>query len=146
MIRGLVRAVLLVIVVVAIAAFLFGYRWASDDGVIEREPVIGTTGNDIDERVDVDSAREVGADVGERVAEGTNQAQRLANDAGITARIKSKMALDEIVEAADIDVDTANGVVTVSGKVASAAERDRALQLARETRGVKSVVDRLSTR
>jgi hyperosmotically inducible protein len=142
MIRGLIRAVLLMIVVVAIAAFLFGYRWASDDGLsVERDPVVGTTG---DGDVDVSSAREVGAEVGETVAVGANEAQRLANDAGVTARIKSKMALDEIVEAADIDVDTSDGVVTLTGNVASAAERDRAVRLARETQGVTSVVDRLS--
>lgn len=141
MIRGLVRGVLLVIVVVAIAAFLIGYRWSNDDVTVS-EPVVGTTGGD----VDVDSAREIGADVGERVAEGTNEVQRVATNAAVTARIKSKMALDEIVEAADIDVDTANGVVTLTGSVASAAERERALQLARETQGVTSVVDRLDVR
>lgn len=146
MIRGLVRGVLLVIVVVAIAAFVIGYRWADTDAIVEREPVVGTTGDRTGGTVDVDSAREIGAEVGERVADGTNQAQRLATDAGITARIKSKMALDEIVEAADLDVDTNNGMVTVSGTVASAAERERALQLARETQGVTSVVDRLSAR
>jgi hypothetical protein len=141
MIGGLIRTVVLVIVVVAIAAFFIGYRWA-DDGVVERDPVVGTTGDE----VDIDTARDVGADVGQRVAEGTNQAQRAATNAGITARIKSKMALDEIVEAADIDVDTANGLVTLTGTVASTAERDRALQLARETSGVTSVVDRLTIR
>ena len=141
MIRGLVRAVLLVVVVVALAAFLFGYRWASDDVVVS-EPVVGTAGDG----VNVDSAREVGAEVGEKVAEGANQAQRIADNGAITARIKSKMALDEIVEAADIDVDTSNGVVTLTGSVASAAERQRALQLARETQGVSSVIDRLDVR
>jgi osmotically-inducible protein OsmY len=142
MIRGLIRAVLVVIVVVAIAAFLIGYRWANDDVVMEREPVVGTTGG----AVDVNDAREVGAKVGETVAEGTNEARRLAEDGAITARIKSKMALDEIVEAIDIDVDTRAGVVTLSGAVTSAAERERALQLARETSGVTSVVDRLALR
>ena len=141
MIRGLVRGVLLVIVVVALAAFLIGYRWANDD-VVESEPVVGTTGDG----VNVDSARQVGAEVGEKVAEGANQAQRIADNAAITARIKSKMALDETVEAADIDVDTSNGVVTLTGSVASAAERQRALQLARETQGVSAVVDRLDVR
>src|SRR5688572_379837 len=138
MIRGLVRGVLLVIVVVALAAFLIGYRWANDDAV-ESEPVVGTTGG----AVDVGSARAAGAEVGERVAEGANEAQRLAANGAITARIKSKMALDDVVEAADIDVDTSNGVVTLTGSVASAAERERALRLARETQGVSSVVDRL---
>jgi osmotically-inducible protein OsmY len=142
MIRGLIRGVLLVIVVVAIAAFLIGYRWADDDVAVEREPVVGTTGGP----VSVDGAREVGAEVGERVAEGTNEARRLAADGAITARIKSKMALDEIVEAADIDVDTNGGTVTLSGRVASTAERERAVQLARETSGVTSVNDQLTLR
>ncbi len=141
MIRGLVRAVLLVVVVVALAAFLIGYRWANDEVVVS-EPVVGTTGNGIN----VDSAREVGAKVGERVAIGASQAQQIADNAAITARIKSKMALDDIVEAADINVDTSNTVVTLTGSVASAAERQRALQLARETQGVSSVVDRLDVR
>ena len=141
MIGGLVRGVLIVIVIVALGAFLIGYRWADDD-VVESEPVVGTTGG----TVDVGSARAAGAAVGERVAEGANEAQRLAANAAITTRIKSKMALDEIVEAANIDVDTSNGVVTLTGPVASAEERERALRLARETEGVSSVVDRLDVR
>lgn len=139
MIRGLIRAVLLVIVIVAIAAFLIGYRWANDD-VVEREPVVGTTGG----AVDVDDAREVGARVGETVAAGTNEAKQLAEDGAVTARIKSKMALDEIVEAIDIDVDTKGSVVTLTGQVRSEAGRRCALQLARETSGVTTVVDRLT--
>jgi hyperosmotically inducible periplasmic protein len=47
------------------------------------------------------------------------------------------------VRARDIDVDTSNGLVTLSGVVRSAAERDRALRLARETEGVTEVQDRL---
>ncbi|MBM3821043.1 MAG: hypothetical protein FJW14_18785 [Acidimicrobiia bacterium] len=54
MIRGLIRAVLLVIVIVAIAAFLIGYRRAGDD-VVEREPVVGTTGGGVDVDIDVDT-------------------------------------------------------------------------------------------
>ena len=141
MLRGLVRAVLLIIVVVAIAAFVIGYRWSSDDVAVS-EPVVGTAGDG----VNVNSAREVGAAVGETVAEGANQAQRIADNAAITARIKSKMALDEIVEAADIDIDTTNGMVTLTGTVASATECERAVRLAKETQGVTSVIDRLDVR
>jgi osmotically-inducible protein OsmY len=64
-------------------------------------------------------------------------------DGSITAKIKAKMALDDSVKALDIDVDTRGGTVTVSGIVASTAQRDRALQLARETEGVTQVVDKL---
>jgi hyperosmotically inducible protein len=82
--------------------------------------------------------------VGEAVAEGANEAQRAAEAGTITAKIKAKMALDDRVKAAKIDVDTAGSVVTLSGRVSSDAERARAVQLARETDGVTSVVDELT--
>jgi osmotically-inducible protein OsmY len=43
-------------------------------------------------------------------------------------------------------VDTTDGVVTLSGRVDSAAARERAVQLARETAGVRSVTDQLQVR
>jgi hyperosmotically inducible protein len=68
------------------------------------------------------------------------------SDTALTAKIKSKMALDDHVEARDIDVDTAATIVTLSGVVRSSDERDRALRLARDTEGVTKVVDRLRVR
>jgi osmotically-inducible protein OsmY len=53
------------------------------------------------------------------------------------------MALDDLVQARTIDVDTKDGNVTLSGRVRIPAERERALLLARETAGVRNVVDRL---
>jgi osmotically-inducible protein OsmY len=141
MVRTLLRVVLLIIILAAVAAFFFGYRMASSD---DGEPTfaVGTSGRS----VDVGSAREAGAEIAEKVAVGANAAERLAASAALTAKIKSKMALDDLVEAARIDVDTAEGVVRLSGTVGSQAERDRALQLARETEGVTSVVDELTIR
>ena len=56
------------------------------------------------------------------------------------------MALDDTVKALDVDVDTSGSTVTVTGMVDSAAQRERVLQLARETAGVTTVVDRLRVR
>ena len=53
------------------------------------------------------------------------------------------MALDDLVQARTIDVDTQNGNVTLTGRVRTKPERERALLLARETAGVRNVVDRL---
>jgi osmotically-inducible protein OsmY len=50
------------------------------------------------------------------------------------------------VKALAIDVTTEDGHVTLTGSVRSAAERERALALARETAGVKSVRDQLRMR
>ena len=60
-------------------------------------------------------------------------------DAGITTAVKTKMALDDTVKARDIDVDTIEGVVTLRGSVESAAQRERAVRLARDTEGVATV-------
>ena len=54
------------------------------------------------------------------------------------------MALDDHVSAGDINVNTTNGRVTLTGKIASEEERRRAVELARDTRGVQSVDDRLT--
>lgn len=138
MIRALLRIVLVLIVVAAAAAFFFGYRIA--DRGSAPDPVVGTSGDSIN----VDRAREAGAKVGSVVAEGANEAQRRAADAALTAKIKSKMLLDDKIDAAAINVDTANRVVTLTGVVGSLQERERAVQLARETEGIEQVVDRLA--
>jgi hyperosmotically inducible protein len=65
------------------------------------------------------------------------------SDSALTAKIKSKMALDDQVNARAINVDTAASVVTLRGRVGSKHQRDRAVDLARETVGVVRVIDRL---
>jgi hyperosmotically inducible periplasmic protein len=142
MIRALLRVLLLLIVVAAVPAFFFGYRFGGRDRLDGSDSAIGTSGA----QVDVDRAKEAGARVGETVAEGANKVERVASDAALTAKIKSKMALDDTIAAIDIDVDTSGAVVTLNGYVHDAQQRDRALQLARETKGVVSVVDRLTIR
>jgi len=68
------------------------------------------------------------------------------SDSALTAKIKSKMALDDHVEARDINIDTSATIVTLTGIVKSNDERDRAVRLARDTEGVTKVVDRLQVR
>ena len=145
MIRALLRVILIVIIVVGVAAFFFGYRWADNgvDPVVDRP--IGTTGAR-DTSIDTSRARETGAQIGEKVAVGVNAAERAAANGAVTAKIKSKMALDDTVKALAIDVDTNGSVVTLNGRVSSEAEHRRAVQLARETEGVTSVVDNLVVR
>jgi osmotically-inducible protein OsmY len=61
------------------------------------------------------------------------------DDATITARVKTALLNDPQVSGLRIDVDTAKGVVTMSGIVRSAAEEQRAIQLARQVDGVRDV-------
>jgi hyperosmotically inducible protein len=67
-------------------------------------------------------------------------------DAGLSSKVKSKLVADDTVKAYKIDVDTRDHVVTLTGSVDRQAEKDRALQLARETKGVREVVDMISVR
>jgi len=64
-------------------------------------------------------------------------------DAWITAKIQAKYFLDADVKGHDINVDTTEGVVTLSGSVESAEQKLEAEQIARETEGVDRVVNQL---
>ena len=65
------------------------------------------------------------------------------SDAALSARIKTAFAADSLVKARDIKVDTMRGVVTLNGTVNSTAERDKAISIARNTKGVLEVKDNL---
>lgn len=65
-------------------------------------------------------------------------------DAGITTKVKSKLAADDTVKAYQIDVDTKDKVVTLSGNVDNQAAKDQAVALARGTEGVADVVDNIT--
>lgn len=100
--------------------------------------------------IDAEAAKRQAARVANQAAAKASDAAHKLGDtmgeSGLTAKIKSKMALDDHVNANAINVDTSGSVVTLSGRVGSKAERDRALRLARDTLGVTRVVDRLQVR
>ena len=84
----------------------------------------------------------------------TDEAQRKAGDAAdrsgdavsnaaLTTKVKTKFLADDRVSGLKIDIDSNNGVVTLTGTVRSAAEKNAAVALAKDTEGVKSVIDRL---
>ncbi len=66
------------------------------------------------------------------------------DDARITTTIQAKYFTSGNVKGRRIDVDTRGGVVTLRGEVASEAEREEALRVARETEGVQRVEDMLT--
>jgi hyperosmotically inducible protein len=66
-----------------------------------------------------------------------------ADDRLISSKVKAKLAGDPEINPFNIDVDTVEGVVTLTGRVDDAATRDEAVKHARETSGVRDVVDRI---
>ena len=75
-----------------------------------------------------------------------NRTEEAVASAAVTSKIKAKMALDDLVKASGINVDTEGHVVTLTGTVASKDEQRRALRIATETSGVTKVVNHLKVR
>src|SRR6266849_3787600 len=140
-----VRALLLSLVIILVAFVAFSYLTGTASWRYPHAQPgnVGTTGT-----IDVNAARERGAEVGEKVGEkvavAAEKVKETAAEAAITAKIKAKMVLDDYIKARAIDVTTNGSVVTVSGTVRSVEEHDRAIRLARETAGVTQVIDHLT--
>lgn len=66
-----------------------------------------------------------------------------AGDAAITSKVKAKLAADPEIDPFNIDVDTVNGVVTLSGEVRKDQARTEAERLARDTANVRDVINRI---
>lgn len=73
-----------------------------------------------------------------------NAAEDVA-DGWITTKVKSRFMYSTSVKGSDVEVTTRAGIVTLTGKMDSDAERTVAIELARNVRGVKSVDSRLLT-
>jgi hyperosmotically inducible periplasmic protein len=69
----------------------------------------------------------------------TRSPSKQVDDAWITSKVESKLAADPEVNNFEIDVDTQDGVVRLSGNVEQEKARTEAEKLARNTEGVKSV-------
>jgi osmotically-inducible protein OsmY len=134
----LIRRVLVLMIVVVAAVLAYNY-W-SGNGWTLHAPASSAG-------VDVATAGQRSAGLANvAVAKGreaVTQIEGTLSTGALTAKIKSKMALDDHVKARSISVDTVGSVVTLGGTVDSSEERDRALRLAKDTDGVTSVVDKL---
>ena len=80
---------------------------------------------------------------GEAVEDAAHDAKDKLGDAAITSEVKTKFLAEPGVSGLKINVDTNNGVVTLSGDVKTRAEADKAVSIARKSAGVKQVVNHL---
>ncbi|MBU0809198.1 MAG: BON domain-containing protein [Gammaproteobacteria bacterium] len=72
-------------------------------------------------------------------SETMNATEDAVTDTWITSKVKSTFLADSELSGIDISVETNKGVVTLSGVVASDAERDLAVAKAKEIKGVTAV-------
>jgi hypothetical protein len=130
---------LIVLALLVFAGFV-AYTYYTGNPWRPGDPILKRDGGPID----TDAARAKGAEVADQAIKAAGQLEEKIGEGTLTAKIKAKMALDDMVAARDINVDTAPGaVVTLKGTVKSQTERERAVRLATETNGVKKVVDQL---
>ena len=111
-----------------------------------------TAGQKLDESVAVaqQKGNELKSDVKQGASELKDQASTMASsakqtmgDAAITAEVNASLAKDSALSVMKIDVDTAQGKVTLSGTAPDAAAQARATQLAQGVEGVTGVDNRL---
>jgi osmotically-inducible protein OsmY len=70
-------------------------------------------------------------------------AGRSIDDVTITTRVKTVLLNSPDVPGHEIDVQTSQGVVTLSGRVRNSEEQQRALDLAQRVDGVRNVQSKL---
>ena len=149
--RTIIRALLVLVLVAVVGVMMLNYwpaGWSLERGrtgsaspTSRTSPATGTTGTTA--TINTEKARERAAELGEKAAAATQKIQETVSEAGLTTKIKAKMALDDTLKSRAIDVSTEGSTVTVAGTVPSVAAHNRALALARETAGVSVVVDHL---
>ncbi|RZJ27107.1 MAG: BON domain-containing protein [Haliea sp.] len=81
----------------------------------------------------VDATKTAGANAG-----------AMFDDAGITAKVNAALASDSDLSAIKINVDTKDGIVTLTGPAPSATAKDRASEIAKAVKDVKSVNNQLT--
>lgn len=73
------------------------------------------------------------------VTRGQQGVGEYVSDAGVTTAVKAKFAEDPTVAATSIGVETLNGTVQLTGFAKSQVEKDRAVALTRQVKGVTAV-------
>ena len=84
--------------------------------------------------------------LGERIEGGFSKTGDKISDGWITTKVNWFFVGENLLKDSNINVDTKDNVVTLKGTVESAAGRARAVDLAKETEGVKRVIDQLALR
>lgn len=82
--------------------------------------------------------------VAKEAREQTAIASRAMDDAGITAAIKAGILAEPGLEVLKIDVDTVQGVVTLTGSADSPQNVEKATLIASSVQGVKAVDNRVA--
>jgi hypothetical protein len=100
----------------------------------------------LDVREITDELKRTGRVVRRKATAAARAVEEVTEDGRTTAAIKTRYALDPDLSALEISVDTTNGVVTLAGRVTSAENLAKAIQIALEENGVQEVISTLQVR
>ncbi|MDZ7581713.1 MAG: BON domain-containing protein [Deltaproteobacteria bacterium] len=117
--------------IVFFLAFVLGSAGCQQDGTAEK------AGQKVDQAAESAGKKVEGA--GEAAAGKAEKAGEYLDDSAITAKIKAQILSDPLLKVSQIEVTTTNGVVRLSGTVDSEQSIDRAMEIARSVKSVKSV-------
>jgi hyperosmotically inducible protein len=131
------------------AALLLGAAGCSDERGGK------TVGQKIDSGMDTakdklaessDSAKDKLAESSDALKNGTEKAATAVEDAAITTKVKAEILRDPALKLTDINVETNQGIVILSGMVDKPQDAERAVRIARAVGDVKSVENKLAVR
>ena len=116
-----------------------------DEAKDVKDATKGTTGKAVDAtKKGAEKTGDAAKKAGQATKDAAVKAEDVTADAATTAAVKTKLLGDTKVGGLKIDVDTKDNVVTLTGAVNSAEEKAEALRLAKNTTGVKRVIDKLT--
>jgi osmotically-inducible protein OsmY len=115
----------------------------SNEGVVRLSGSVENAG-DRDKAVQIAQGVEGVRRVINEIKIGDPTVSEVIDDKLISTKIKAKLTAHPEINPFNIDVDTQDGVVTLSGRVAKMLAKEEAERLARETDGVKQVNNRIS--
>ena len=96
----------------------------------------------VDNQIVIDKGED--ASQADKIKNGMSKTGEKIDDAWITTKINWFFVGEDTLKGSKIDVDTKNNIVTLNGTVTNAAGRARAERLARQTDGVKNVINHLT--
>ena len=80
----------------------------------------------------------------DKTKEGVSKTGEVITDEWITTKVHARFVNEDLLKDSDISVDTSKNVVTLKGTVVGRAGRTKAGNIARQTEGVRRVVNRLT--
>ncbi|NKI73658.1 molecular chaperone OsmY [Dickeya sp. CFBP 2040] len=117
----------------ALAALVLGSVLASGQAQAEQETL-------------VQQAQRIADTAGKKIDNSVQKATDYVDDSTLTARVKGALLKDETLDSNNISVSTHDGVVMLSGFIASQQMATQAVKIAVQTEGVKSVSDKLQVK